>query len=126
MIHASSQVITRLIFSAPIRIVSEANNRQHWTEKNKRKIDQSLEILAAYHNAARGKSVQLPVVVTLRRVGPKALDSDNLANGFKACQDQIARMLKIDDGDRTKVRWVYEQRAIGKREYSVEVEINSI
>lgn len=53
------------------------------------------------------------------------LDTDNLANSFKAVQDAIAKRMGIDDGDQSKVHWVYEQRATGKREYGLEVKIEA-
>jgi hypothetical protein len=53
------------------------------------------------------------------------LDPDNLANSFKAVQDAVAKRLGIDDGDQSKVRWVYEQRATGRHEYGLEVKIEA-
>lgn len=64
-------------------------------------------------------------VITLTRVGARMLDPDNLANSFKAVQDAIAKRLGIDDGDQSKVRWVYEQRATGKHQYGLEVKIEA-
>ncbi len=54
--------------------------------------------------------VVLPVRVALVRVGGKRLDPDNLAGSFKAVQDEVARFLSVDDGDRRRVRWCYRQR----------------
>lgn len=76
-------------------------------------------------NALRGRRVILPCKVRLTRIGPKALDSDNLAGALKFCQDAIARRLEVDDGDTSKVTWEYRQMPVGIRDYGVKVEIFS-
>lgn len=85
-----SEPITHLKFSAPIRIVSEANNRQHWSKKNERKKSQQIEINVEMSNAIKRRTIALPCVITLCRVGPKYIDDDNLANAFKGCRDHSA------------------------------------
>mgnify|MGYP001570560197 FL=1 len=62
------------------------------------------------------------IVVTLTRVAPRLMDDDNLAGALKACRDQVATHLRVDDRD-SCVRWVVEQRKGGVREYAVEVRI---
>lgn len=119
------KVIRKLDFCAPIRVISEANGREHWAVKMRRGKAQQQEIDAVMSNALRGRAVALPCVVRLTRIGPKALDSDNLAGGFKACQDAIARRLGIDDGDTSKVTWEYKQMPVGIRDYGVKVSISS-
>lgn len=115
--------VTALDVFVPIRTVSEANQREHWAEKHKRKKDQQLEVTVALQNALRGRRVRMPCTVTLTRIGPKALDSDNLAGAMKHCQDSVARKLGIDDGDVEKVKWIYEQRPIGQHYYGVKIQI---
>lgn len=51
----------------------------------------------------------LPVVVTITRVAPRALDDDNLAYAAKAIRDGIADALGVRDND-PRVSWRYEQR----------------
>lgn len=119
------EVISSLVFVFDCRLVSEANNYDHWTKKAKRKKDQQLRTFAAMRNALAGHKIRLPCTVKLIRVGPKKLDSGNIEVTFKACQDEIARQLRVDDGDATKVTWVYDQEPCGKRRYSVRVEIKS-
>lgn len=55
----------------------------------------------------------LPVVVTLTRVAPRALDDDNLAYSFKAIRDGVADGLGVRDND-PRVSWRYEQRKSAK------------
>lgn len=59
--------------------------------------------------ASRHRIPKPPVSVVLCRLGPKLLDSDNLAGSFKHVQDAVARFLGVDDGDVKAVRWLYTQ-----------------
>ena len=52
--------------------------------------------------------VRFPVEVTLIRVGKRLLDDDNLAGAFKHIRDGVAQSLGIDDGDKSKVTWKYQ------------------
>lgn len=112
----------QLEFSMPVRVVSEANTRDHWTKKFKRKQRQQLETHVQWKRAARRGKVPLPCVVRLTRIGSRRLDDDNLAGAFKACRDQIAREIGVDDGD-DRIKFEYAQEAVGKRVYGVKVEV---
>jgi hypothetical protein len=107
----------------PIKIISEANNREHWYKKWRRKTDQQAEIFAVMHNLLLGKAFDFPVHVELKRIGQNLLDSDNLANAFKGIQDAVAKKLGVDDGDRERVSWSYEQEASHKHFYEVSITI---
>lgn len=117
-------MIQELTFDAPIRTVSEANGREHWGSRSRRRIAQQQEVDVMLLNALRGRKVQLPCLVKLTRVGPKAMDSDNLTSAFKGIRDAIARRLGIDDGD-PRIKFEYDQTAIGRREYNIIVSITS-
>ena len=95
----------------PFATVSEANRRDHWAVRNRRKKDQQEALGAVF--AASGFwnwKPRLPVRVTLTRQGERLLDQDNLAGSFKHIQDGVARLvLGVDDGDRAAVEWQYEQ-----------------
>jgi hypothetical protein len=66
-------------------------------------------------------------VVTLTRIGPRDLDSDNLAGSAKAVRDAVARWLGVDDGPRAPVEWRYAQErpAKGAKRYAVRITIES-
>lgn len=106
----------------PCRIESVANLREHWAKKAKRvKLHRQLAW------AALPPSMNWPpdlssLSVTLTRIAPRTLDSDNLASGFKATRDQIAVYLQIDDGD-SRITWRYKQEKGGAKEYKVRIEI---
>ena len=63
-----------------------------------------------------------PMTIVLTRIGPKTLDTDNLAGGFKAARDGVADWLGVDDGH-PGLDWQYAQRCAGPKVYSVEIEV---
>lgn len=69
--------------------------------------------------AANGPVPALPVTVTLVRVGPRALDDDNLAYAFKAIRDGVADALGVKDHD-ARVTWAYAQE---RGAYAVRIEL---
>ena len=107
-----------LRLKAPIKTVSEANQRGHWSKRYSRSKKQRQDI-RLFLNACR--KPKLPCDVWLIRVGQRQLDDDNLASAFKAIRDEIADWLKIDDGG-SQVMWHYEQRKGKPREYAVILE----
>ncbi len=116
-----------MTITAPIRVISESNARDHFHAKNRRAKAQRLELLVAI---GRRSLTPPPVVVTLVRVAPRALDDDNLRSAFKALRDELAIRLGLptnkagiaDDRD-PRVRWTYDQTRGKPGEYAVRVEI---
>jgi len=53
------------------------------------------------------------------------MDSDNLAGAFKGIRDQLARELKVDDGD-PQIEFRYKQERIPKREHYFSVGIEPL
>jgi hypothetical protein len=62
------------------------------------------------------------IVVSLTRVAPRALDSDNLVASLKATRAGVADALHLDDRD-SRVEWRYAQRKGRPREYGVSIAI---
>lgn len=120
-----SGTLQKVVFDAPIRIISEANDRSHWAVKSRRRRAQQQEMDVMLLNALQGRKVALPCTVKLTRVGPKKMDDDNWINGAKGIRDAIARRLGIDDGD-PRIKFEYEQVPIGRREHNIIVEINAV
>jgi hypothetical protein len=113
-------------FQTPIRTVSEANMREHYMAKHRRKKEQQFMMMLALQNNLIGRKIQFPCVVKLTRIGPRKLDSDNLAGSLKHVQDIVAKTLGVDDGDEEKIRWEYKQAPHGfNGEYAVRVVIIS-
>lgn len=105
-----------------IRIESEANGREHWRPKAARAKLQRFQAHNVISKASRHVTVGTPATITLTRIAPRKLDSDNLAGGFKAARDGIADWLEIDDGD-DRLTWVYGQRKGAPGQYDAEVTI---
>lgn len=111
-------------FDVPVKLISEANKREHYMVRHKRKKDQQRAVAYSWIAAGIGHFFVFPVVVTMTRIGVRKLDPDNLAGSFKHVQDQIARELGVDDGDESRVRWIYQQRKGAPKQYGLEVSID--
>jgi hypothetical protein len=115
-------VLSHLVeFTAPVRIESEMNRRDHWSVRRKRFQIQKRAVYYSWPN--RWVIFPLPLVVTLTRIGPRKLDTDNLASGFKGVRDQIAAILCCDDGN-PELEWRYAQDRGAAHEYAIRVTID--
>lgn len=111
----------------PIRLVSEANRRGHWSKHDARREAQrntayvtvSLALRKARANTKSGR-----FRVRITRIAPRRLDSDNLARSCKSTRDGVADALGVDDGSE-RVLWVVDQRQGRAREYAVEILIET-
>lgn len=104
------------LFTIPVRAVSVANVREHWSKRAKR---------AKLHRETAAffcPRVSLPCIVTLMRVAPRPLDDDNNVSALKACRDGIADRLGVKDND-PSVTWRYKQCKGEPRVYEVFVTI---
>lgn len=101
----------------PLRIESVANKREHWATKARRTKQHRMAAMLACPTPH-----PLPCVVTLTRVAPRALDTDNLQSGFKALRDGIADRLGVKDND-PRVEWRYAQVRGKAKEYAARVAI---
>lgn len=113
-------------FQAPIKTISEANSRDHWAVRRRRKEDQQSQMMIALMNNLHGRKIKFPCVVKLTRIGPNKLDGDNLQSAFKGIRDVIAKKLGVDDGDDEKVKWEYDQMPVRIRDYAVRVSITAL
>lgn len=106
-----------------IKTVSEANQREHWAVKSRRKRNQQhdFSMLWKQHKCF----VSLPAQITFTRFACNTLDTDNLAGAFKHVQDALAKELNIDDGS-PSVRWIYAQERTAKREHYFTVAITPL
>ena len=99
----------------PVRTVSEANARGHWSVRSRRAREQRWVAHAAMLQAT-AIFESPPMTIRLVRIFPprgRLLDSDNLAVSMKAVRDGIADALGVDDGD-PGLRWLYDQeRGVG-------------
>lgn len=111
-------------FSIPIRLPSLPNTRWDWRKLMGFKSKQKKTVQRYMIAALREQEIpDLPLRVTLTRVGKRKLDDDNLAAAFKYVRDQVAELIGPDDGDVYAYQWKYRQRVEGR--YSIEVEIQT-
>ena len=111
----------------PIRLVSEANNTDHWTKKRKRFRAQHDWINMRYR---LDNSPEIPesCIIVLTRIAPRELDDDNLRSSFKHCRDYIADLIRPNlapgRADDTKlIEWNYKQEKGEPKEYAVKIEV---
>ncbi len=111
-----------IVAHIPVRITSTPNERLHWTVKARRVKAQRSASFMALRAAYRAPPDWPRMKVTLTRIAPRAMDSDNLAAGFKGVRDGVADFLKIDDGS-GRVTWEYGQMKGAPKEYAARIEI---
>ncbi len=98
-----------MILLPELRTGRGLNDREHWRVRAKRVKAEKER--AAWELAKWAEKPPLPAVVTLTRFAPSnGLDDDNLAGSLKGVRDAVAAWLGVDDRDRSRVRYVYEQQ----------------
>lgn len=88
------------------------NDREHYMARFRRVRDEKER--AAWELARWAEKPPIPCVCVLTRFAPSnGLDDDNLAGALKNVRDAVAEWLGVDDRDRTRVRYLYEQQRGG-------------
>ncbi len=105
-----------------VRLVSMLNVREHWAPRAKRTAAQRGIARLALTPELHGAELSGPLVVTITRIAPGTLDSDNLAGSGKAVRDGVADALGIDDGD-PRIEWRYAQERAKRGTWGVRIEI---
>jgi hypothetical protein len=101
-----------------VATVSESNTHEHWRKRQKRASRQR----GLVSLVLRRLKPRPPCTVTITRVSPRALDSDNIHGALKHVRDGVADAMGIDDRD-PRVTWLVEQRKGATRERGVEIAI---
>ncbi len=110
-------------WTIPVKLISEANNTDHWSKKGKRFKAQEWWIKARY--ASSNITIPLPCIVKFTRIGSRVLDDDNMVHACKHLRDYTSAIIKpgLAPGradDCKQIQWEYAQK---KGEYSVQIEI---
>jgi hypothetical protein len=93
---------------AGLRLTS-LNAREHWRAKAARvKRERHATTVALWTQVGRACPLPPPLVVTITRVAPRALDDDNAVGAAKHVRDAVAAWLAIDDRD-PRVTYVVRQ-----------------
>jgi hypothetical protein len=120
----------RVTLKQPIKVYSlNQLYAMPWRKRHKISQTQKNALYWAFNEAKIDPAMLLPCKVTLTRYGPRKLDLDNLAAGFKSIRDYIAVTLfpdsksgQMDDSD--QITWHYEQKTA--KEYGVMIEITQV
>jgi hypothetical protein len=83
---------------------STPNLREHWAATAKRVKAQRAAVARKMPAWSEGPLL----IVRLTRVGPRLLDTDNLAAALKGHRDAVAARLRVDDAS-PLVKWEYHQ-----------------
>lgn len=110
--------------SLPLRLVSEANMHEHWRKRHARSVSHKRIVGFVLNTVARTKPLG-DLVVTITRVAPRLLDSDNAVGSAKHVRDGIALWLGRDDGPTSGIEWRVEQQKSAAGVYRVEVRIET-
>lgn len=107
-----------------LRTVSEANrsNREHWAQQAKRHRQQR-QTTTQYLRTDWGRLMtnwQTPATITLTRIAPRALDTDNLSSALKHVRDGVADWCGTEDND-PLLTWEYSQEQGKPRDYAVRI-----
>ncbi len=114
--------------TVPVRLLSEANNTDHWTKKHKRRKNIKFNITSVW-NMGLIRNVKLPVLITLTRLAPLTLDDDNLVAAFKGARDVVADLLKPGlapgraDGT-SEIAFEYRQQK--SKEYGIRIDAKEL
>lgn len=109
----------------PLRLVSEANAHEHWRARQKRAKEQRTLARMTLIRELRSAKFELPIRVTLTRIAPNRLDSDNLAGSGKHVRDGVADALGVNDRD-DRVEWIVQQERGAPRTYGVRVRVEQL
>ena len=118
--------MTKVRFDLALRLVSEANAHEHYRVRSTRAQGQreTAQRVARQSFHAQGQSIEYPLRVTICRVSPRDLDSDNLQGSAKHVRDGIADFFEVKDND-PRVDWRVIQRRGDPKQYAVEVVIET-
>lgn len=115
----------RKVLFVKIRLWSESNMSGHWSKGYNRK--NYAQNLVAQKWYTEGVDMMPPVTVTLTRMAPRMLDSDNLVTAFKAIRDRVASLLvpgkrpgRADN--HPGIKWEYSQEK--NKQYQVKITID--
>ena len=104
----------------PLKIISEANQRGHWSKSAGRKALHRNTARCILRSHARPEAEKIKI--TLTRIAPRKLDSDNLQSGFKSVRDGVSDWLVINDGS-PRLTWEYAQIPGERGQYLAEVAV---
>lgn len=76
-----------IVWEIPLKTVSEGNSREHWHKAAARHTSQQWWVRCLFNREIR--LIPEPCEVTMTRIGPRFLDSDNLQTSMKWIRDEL-------------------------------------
>lgn len=125
--HYEADRLIRL-YELPIPTRSEANRsrHEHWAVTRKRAAFQrGLTKSLLWLPLDGTRRSETPVTITLTRISPRRLDTDNLTGALKHVRDGVADALGHPDDSHPRLTWRYAQRRGAKGAYAVEVRVEA-
>lgn len=118
-----------LVIYVPVRTVNLTNARMHWRVRSKCVREQreavTYVLLGADWNALPKPTPETPWAVKLVRIGPREMDDDGVVSALKATRDAVAAFIGVDDRDRQRVRYWYDQEKGKDMMVRIEVAVNT-
>lgn len=105
----------------PIKTVAGLNAREFWRTRATRVKGERM--MTAWMVAAH-KPDRFPCVVTMTRLSPGVLDSDNLQGALKAVRDGVADAFGMADND-PRIQWRYAQEKCKRGDFAVRIEVEA-
>lgn len=112
----------------PLKVVSESNIHEHWTKRAKRAKRQRRNVcmIMRPYVLCREQITSGFLTITLTRIAPRNLDSDNIRGAFKAVRDGVADVLGMKNDESSFLNWEYAQEKGGVKEYGIRIEIEKL
>lgn len=102
----------------PVHLVSESNAHEHW---RKRQVRAKTQHEMVKHFLRKVEKPTLPCVVTLTRISPRPLDSDNLRGAAKHARDAVAAWMGLPNDRVETVTWEYNELRGEPKTYGLDV-----
>jgi len=107
----------------PTHLPSRANERLHWSKRQKRsRFQRDMAYLCTREALNHQDWPEIPLIVMLTRISPRPLDDDNLRGAFKSIRDGIADVFQLDDSARSPITWRYAQLKGKPAQVTIEIE----
>lgn len=106
----------------PLHLVSGMNVREHWAVRKKRA--EAHRGITKLRLRTAVSQLTPPVIVTITRIAPRALDSDNLQASAKHVRDGIADAFELDDRS-PLLAWNYAQERGAPKYYGVRIRLEA-
>jgi hypothetical protein len=123
MTNSSKNIVKSWIL--PLKIETAANKWEHWTKSRLRKKNYLQCLFTIRPEVIQ---IQPPVVISLTRIAPRALDYDNLLHAFKSIRDDITKWIFPDkprgQGDeRCGIEFIYSQEKGEPKQYAIRIDV---